>query len=284
MKELPAHPFERCGAAAVSDLQSTDCKDLFAKFERAQKLFVAREREFRSPDYPWPLDPLHTWSRIWEYPYAYHHLRKWMGQRNPNEPACAVDVGSGVTFFPFEVARLGFHVICTDVAPVCERDMMKAIPLFNVAPGRVEYRAITEERLPLRDGEADIVFCISVIEHIPDFENTVREMHRILKPGGQLILTIDMAWDSGFEIQPVEYMRLRGMLDRWFQLCFEETTIHPADLLRSDIGPYRERGVTGWRLPWFLVKQRVIKPLFGRVPRPHVQRLSVWAGVLRKAD
>ena len=44
-------------------------------------------------------------------------------------------------------------------------------------------------RVPLPDGAADFVFSSEVIEHIYDTENAFREMARVLRPGGRLLLT-----------------------------------------------------------------------------------------------
>ena len=52
----------------------------FALLEKEQADFLAMESAFRSREYKWPRDPLHTWSRVWEYPYTYHHLQQARGQ------------------------------------------------------------------------------------------------------------------------------------------------------------------------------------------------------------
>jgi SAM-dependent methyltransferase len=46
----------------------------------------------------------------------------------------------------------------------------------------------------IADGSCDVVYAISVIEHIPPDEipGTVREAYRILRPGGHLVLTVDL--------------------------------------------------------------------------------------------
>ena len=46
--------------------------------------------------------------------------------------------------------------------------------------------------MPFQDNEADAVYCVSVLEHIPNPERTVKEVARILQPGGVFVLTIDL--------------------------------------------------------------------------------------------
>jgi len=59
--------------------------------------------------------------------------------------------------------------------------------------------------LPFPDASFDAVLCTEVIEHIPDPTEIIREMHRVLKPGGKLIATIP--WSARFHYQPYDYHR-----------------------------------------------------------------------------
>lgn len=47
-----------------------------------------------------------------------------------------------------------------------------------------------EEPFPVEDSSYDVVLCINVLEHIYDYRNVLSECHRILKPGGQLIVAV----------------------------------------------------------------------------------------------
>jgi SAM-dependent methyltransferase len=42
--------------------------------------------------------------------------------------------------------------------------------------------------LPFRDGSQDAYVCASVLQHIPDPRRAIHEMHRTLRPGGDLLL------------------------------------------------------------------------------------------------
>jgi SAM-dependent methyltransferase len=70
--------------------------------------------------------------------------------------------------------------------------IVRALDLF---PGAMRAPGITAEaadmtgRLPVGDGDADIVICQEGIEHVPDQLHLLAELNRILKPGGLLILT-----------------------------------------------------------------------------------------------
>ena len=44
--------------------------------------------------------------------------------------------------------------------------------------------------LPFPDAAYDFVFCIEVLEHVPDPWGTFREFRRVLRPGGVLVLSV----------------------------------------------------------------------------------------------
>ena len=279
--------FNGSGLAALSDLASPEHQDVFSILEKEQRTFLERESEFRSEEYKWPRDPLHNWSRVWEYPYVYYHLAAYFKALPHNPIPVVADVGSGVTFFPFSLAKLGYRVICTDIDAVCDRDLALASACVPHSPGTVEFRLIKNSSLPFRDSECDAVYCISVLEHIPDFEETVAEIARILKPGGLCLLTCDinLRHDDSLQLDRDGFARLTSVIDKFFVRICPERTIHPVDILttKNSLYPLETPGIAGYG--WRLVKQKILKPLLAQKPGnvsigpPHVAVLGL---VLRK--
>lgn len=62
-------------------------------------------------------------------------------------------------------------------------------PEFFEVEGLKCREADLTEQLPIADGTFDIVLCQEGIEHLPDQLAALREFHRILAPGGTLIVT-----------------------------------------------------------------------------------------------
>lgn len=72
-------------------------------------------------------------------------------------------------------------------------------------------------RFPFGDATFDVVLCNQVLEHVFVPEAFVAEIHRVLVPGGRLILTVPFVWDE--HEQPHDYARyssfgLRALLER----------------------------------------------------------------------
>ena len=59
--------------------------------------------------------------------------------------------------------------------------------------------------LPFRDGTCDTVLCNQVLEHVPNPQEAIDEMARVLRPGGYLILTAPHIW--GLHEIPHDYFR-----------------------------------------------------------------------------
>lgn len=55
------------------------------------------------------------------------------------------------------------------------------------------------QRLPVASDAAESILCTEVLEHVRDPDAVVREIFRILKPGGALLLTAPMSWNLHYE-------------------------------------------------------------------------------------
>jgi SAM-dependent methyltransferase len=51
------------------------------------------------------------------------------------------------------------------------------------------------ESLPVQDGAFDAVLLTQVLEHVPDPVSALRELHRVLVPGGLVYVTVPLAWE-----------------------------------------------------------------------------------------
>jgi SAM-dependent methyltransferase len=56
--------------------------------------------------------------------------------------------------------------------------------------GSTSYVEAVGEQVPLGDDVADLVFCVNVLDHVADPMEILREMKRILKPSGRLVLEV----------------------------------------------------------------------------------------------
>lgn len=99
--------------------------------------------------------------------------------------ALAADIGAGSGFVTEGLLKRGARVIAVDRSDAMIEEMKRK---FGEG-GAVEYRVGEAESLPIADGSVDDVFANMFLHHVESPPDTVREMVRILKPGGRLVVT-----------------------------------------------------------------------------------------------
>jgi len=61
------------------------------------------------------------------------------------------------------------------------------------------------EHIPFPDGHFDAVICTEVLEHVANFQALANEIHRVMKNGGQAIVTVP--WSARFHYVPFDFFR-----------------------------------------------------------------------------
>jgi SAM-dependent methyltransferase len=175
--------------------------EAFASMEDfSQRFLVANDSALAPYRQKWVADPLHQWSRQWEYPFVYGELARYLGGFR-DRPTRVMDAGSGVTFFPFYVAeRLGNATVsCVDYDASIAR---VHAGLRLLGPPAVSFHVSDLHELPFESDHFDGLYCISVLEHTRDYPRIVREFRRVLAPGGLLVVTFDISLDGTADIPP----------------------------------------------------------------------------------
>lgn len=99
----------------------------------------------------------------------------------------ALEIGAGTGFFSLNLKQAGVldqvHV-CDVSAGMVDKAKLNAQNLGFEVIGTVS----GAESLPYDDGTFDVVVGHAVIHHIPDVESALREVLRVLKPGGRFVI------------------------------------------------------------------------------------------------
>ena len=112
---------------------------------------------------------------------------EWVLDRlDPQPGECIVDVGSGQGAYHPLLARRGARIVAVDAS----------LGMLAEAAGEARRNALSmsavqasAERLPLADACCDRLMANHMLYHVPDKIAALREMERVVRPGGRLVLT-----------------------------------------------------------------------------------------------
>lgn len=98
-----------------------------------------------------------------------------------------LEIGCGLGIELGRLGQLGFDVTGIDLAP-------QAVELANANLKRkgVTGRAVVAnaEALEFEDASFDVVYSSGVLQHTPDMDRAIAELHRVLKPGGRILIVL----------------------------------------------------------------------------------------------
>ena len=210
-----------------------------------------------------------------------------------------LDLGCGFGRHAFEAARRGAAVVALDAGPD-EVAQVRATLGAMVDAGELaaDHPASAVQgdalSLPFADGTFDRVIASEVLEHIPDDSAAMRELARVLRPGGTMAVTVprclpeavNWALSDEYHDTPGGHVRIyrRSTLERRLTMAGLEPTGHhhahglhaPYWWLRCLVGPSNEShpAVAAYHrlLVWDIVKaprvtrtaDRMLNPLIGK--------------------
>lgn len=124
---------------------------------------------------------------------AHRALRAEISSMARNMKGTVVDVGCGTA--PYRALFSHARYVGIEVAGGSK---------FGSAKGGADV-LYDGRRLPLADGSVDNVLCNQVLEHVFEPTAFLSELRRVLRPGGQLVVTVPFVWDE--HEQPYDFAR-----------------------------------------------------------------------------
>jgi ubiquinone/menaquinone biosynthesis C-methylase UbiE len=143
-------------------------------------------------------------------------------------------------------ARAGARYTAVDLTNAAVRITQRRFELAELEGTFVQGDA---ENLPFADGAFDLVYSHGVLHHTPDTPRTIREVHRVLAPGGRAAIMLYHRDSFNYYVNLGMVRRLRAQLLRtetgirlvrriWSEP--EEELRRHAELIREDAGSYLE--------------------------------------------
>jgi SAM-dependent methyltransferase len=138
-------------------------------------------REMQAHFYPiqFEMEEKHWWYRGRRTILQYF-LGRICGRLKPERPQI-LDVGCGTGANLIMLAEFG---------EASGLDVSEDALAFCVKRGLDQVKLGAAEELPYRDGAFDLVTALDVIEHLDDDVAALKEIHRVLRPGGYVLLFV----------------------------------------------------------------------------------------------
>lgn len=153
----------------------------------------------------------------WRFPPERRHLL-WDEDRTKRMPAepvltaagiapgmTVIDVGAGTGYWTVTLSEMvgpEGRVIAADVEPVMIDELRSLVQEREL--GNVEVVASEEYHIPVPDGIADAAVLGFVLHEPPDPDALLREIARLLKPGGRALVLEWQKWETG-QGPPIEH-------------------------------------------------------------------------------
>lgn len=214
--------------------------------------------------------------------------------------ALFLDAGCGTGRHACEAYRRpGVGVVGVDMNM---EDLRKAAyTLFTMENEAAGFWAVSKAdvtRLPFEDGAFDVVLCSEVLEHIPDNRKAVSELVRVLKPGGDCVVTVPryfperVCWalsreyhnEPGGHIRIYRTRQLLSLLEnaglRHLRMEYRHALHAPYWWLKCLVGHRRDdsRLVNSYRrlLEWDIMKQPRLTRTLDRLLNPIIAKSVVF--------
>ncbi len=223
---VPASGAERLRAAlydgALLTEKSAWLQDIFENAGLAPVPITAHARNKETGVY------LHA-SKQWEYLFALGAV--------PAAPQRILDAGGGRGALAWHLAACGHEVEVIDNDFGTDHDGEPEIGrrYLRSSAARLRLRHGGLHNLPAADASFDMVLCISVVEHLCEKATVLRELMRVLRPGGILVLTFDLACEpEQFQDQwRIEVFSPACLADFLAPLCGHEAIFTPPEVAEA---------------------------------------------------
>lgn len=117
------------------------------------------------------------------------------GELDLRDDDTLLEVGCGSARLLAEHASAVPFIAGIDISPI-QVDMARKRLAARISAGTAQVVLGTATSLPWPDGRFSVVASLNCLKFVPDPVKALGEMHRVLRPGGRLVLTIDKQADA----------------------------------------------------------------------------------------
>jgi ubiquinone/menaquinone biosynthesis C-methylase UbiE len=146
----------------------------------------------------------HRYKKEWHIPEAAQFARA--------KDLAVLEVGCGLGTDGAQFAKAGARYTGIDLTDAAVELAKRRFELFDL-PGT--FRVTDAERLDFPDNSFDLVYSHGVLHHTPDTAAAIREIHRVLRPGGKAVVMLYHRDSYNYRVNISKLRRAGVQLLRW---------------------------------------------------------------------
>jgi ubiquinone/menaquinone biosynthesis C-methylase UbiE len=146
----------------------------------------------------------HRYKKEWHIPEAAQFARA--------KDLAVLEVGCGLGTDGAQFAKAGARYTGIDLTDAAVELAKRRFELFDL-PGT--FRVTDAERLDFPDNSFDLVYSHGVLHHTPDTAAAIREIHRVLRPGGKAVVMLYHRDSYNYRVNISMLRRTGVQLLRW---------------------------------------------------------------------
>ena len=175
--------------------------------------------------------------------YAEHAVR-YIATQNITSNKIVVDIACGSGYGTSLLAKKAKKVYGVDIDKKTIQYATK-----NYGADNIEFLVGDGEKIPIDDGMADIVVTFETIEHIKNYKKFIKEIKRILKPDGLMIIStpndLEFAEGNHYHLHEFKYNELIKLIKKdfkniqpYFQATWKFVSLGTAEQLSQEKAKY----------------------------------------------
>ncbi|MGI8898677.1 MAG: class I SAM-dependent methyltransferase [Pyrinomonadaceae bacterium] len=146
----------------------------------------------------------HRYGKEWHIPQAAEFVRA--------EGLKVLEIGCGLGTDGAQFAKAGADYTGVDLTDAAIELAKKRFDLFNLSG---KFQTADAEKLDFADDSFDLVYSHGVLHHTPDTESAVKEIYRVLRPGGRAVVMLYHRDSYNYRVNISLLRRAGAQLLRW---------------------------------------------------------------------
>ena len=155
--------------------------------------------------------------------FMYEHLHRYALATEISKDKIVLDIACGEGYGSYLISKSAAYIYGVDID---NSSVVHAKNKYEKDNGNLCFKTGSTSNIPLENNTVDIVVSFETIEHHDEHEQMMKEIKRVLKPGGILMISSpnkffynQIAPNNPFHVKELHFNEFRDLLEKYFGNC-----------------------------------------------------------------